>query len=305
MRRSPRRGHAGTELLRLAQRLTDRDRYILSLVEQHRVLTTPQITQACFDHQHTAAQRLRVLAGLGLLARFRPRLDRGSAPWHYVLDSYGAMVLAVERGQDADQHRVRRDRQLALASSSQLGHRLGAAGFFTALIAHARRSEGTAELVDSHNEAALDDWVSSLGCRSMVRPDGGGHWREHGRATVFVLEWDTGTEPHRRLQSKLERYAAFYAELRSLIAGGWNETVPWVLFSFPGHQRELQARKALSAYPGARDVPVATTCLVGDQNPAERVWSVLRDGVAFRRRLGELATPGQEAPDAEGERPRR
>jgi hypothetical protein len=77
------------EMLRLAQRLTDRDRMILSLVDKHRVLTTPHITQAAFDSQHTAAQRLRVLTGLGLLARFRPRRERGSAPWHYVLDAYG------------------------------------------------------------------------------------------------------------------------------------------------------------------------------------------------------------------------
>ena len=36
MLRNPGRGRVGTELLRLAQRLTDRDRYILSLAEQHR-----------------------------------------------------------------------------------------------------------------------------------------------------------------------------------------------------------------------------------------------------------------------------
>jgi hypothetical protein len=290
------------ELLRLAQRLTDRDRMILSLVDKHRVLTTPQITQAAFDSQHTAAQRLRVLTGLGLLARFRPRRERGSAPWHYVLDSYGALVLAVERSEDPDTTRLRRDRQLAVATSSQLTHRLGISGFFTSLLEYSRFHYG-AELARSRNGAEVGKWVEGIAPwqDSTVRPDAGGCWREQNCEMSFLLEWDNGSEPHRRLQEKIDRYAEFYEELERVVAAGARERIPWVLFCFGTYQREINAYRALSRSNRARSVPVATTHHVPFHSPAERVWRILNDEQSTRLRLSELPTMHESTRYKKGE----
>ncbi|GAA1121087.1 replication-relaxation family protein [Nocardiopsis metallicus] len=256
-------------LLRLARHLTDRDHRVLSLLRTHRVLTTPQIAQVAFTSHSRAVQRLRVLTGLGLVARFRPRRDRGSAPWHYVIDTIGAHVLAANDGTDVERSRVRQDRQLAVARSTHLEHRVGANGFFTALIAAARtggRAElgewlnatDTAERVDAH----CGEWGIGL-----PHPDGYGHWAEGDRSVEFFLEWDTGTETHRQLTRKMERYADF--------TGAAVRAVPWVLFVFPTPRRETNARGALRRVEGVGRVPVATAHLSGAQDPNTAVWSPL------------------------------
>jgi hypothetical protein len=82
----------------LAGRLTDRDRQLCRLLLEHRVLTSHQLTQLAFNHLDTAEDRLRTLTSLGVLDRFRPRRDTGSAPYHYVLGPLGAATLAAEQG---------------------------------------------------------------------------------------------------------------------------------------------------------------------------------------------------------------
>ena len=77
--------HAG-KLVELSGRLTERDRQLCRLLFEHRVFTSHQLTQLTFDHLDTAEDRLRILTALGVLDRFRPRRDSGSAPYHYVLD---------------------------------------------------------------------------------------------------------------------------------------------------------------------------------------------------------------------------
>jgi len=72
-------------VLSVAGHLTDRDRELARLVARHRVLTTDQLAALAFGNITTARHRLAVLVRLGLLRRFRPHLQTGSAPWHYVL----------------------------------------------------------------------------------------------------------------------------------------------------------------------------------------------------------------------------
>jgi hypothetical protein len=66
----------------VAGHLTDRDRELVCLVARHRVLTTDQLAALAFGKITTARHRLAVLVRLGLLRRFRPHLQTGSAPWH-------------------------------------------------------------------------------------------------------------------------------------------------------------------------------------------------------------------------------
>ena len=89
-------------MLSVAGHLTDRDRELVRLVARHRVLTTDQLAALAFGNITTARHRLAVLVRLGLLRRFRPHLQTGSAPWHHVLGPIGAALLGQE---DRDEKR--------------------------------------------------------------------------------------------------------------------------------------------------------------------------------------------------------
>jgi predicted transcriptional regulator len=281
---SARRRLDTSHLLRLSRHLTDRDHRILSLLHTHRVLTTHQITQVAFTSHSRTIQRMRTLTGLGLVARFRPRLDRGSAPWHYVIDTMGAHVVAADHGEDTDRVRVRRDQQLSLARSTHLAHRVGVNGFFTALIAATRASSGQARLSEWLNAADSREWVESyVGWGvGMPRPDGLGRWSQQGRTVEFFLEWDNGTETHRQLTAKLERYADF--------AQNMVRAIPWVLFVFPTPRRESNARAVLRRVSGGKRLRVATAHMPAAHAPEGAVWARLDIPVVQgRERLVDLA----------------
>jgi Replication-relaxation len=121
-------------VLAAAAHLTGRDRRLARAVGEHRVLTTGQLAALGFASVITARHRLAVLTGLGVLRRFRPHREAGSAPWHYLLGPVGAALLGAE---DRDDKKwlsaVRVDRQLALERSQRLAHIVGVNWFFAAL----------------------------------------------------------------------------------------------------------------------------------------------------------------------------
>src|SRR5207247_11115216 len=100
-------------LAALAGRLTSRDRWLLRMLHEHRVLTTTQITQLAFGTTRAATARLLTLCQLRAVDRFRPLTASGSAPLHFVLDEAGACLLAAEDGITAAQPRYRRAGALA------------------------------------------------------------------------------------------------------------------------------------------------------------------------------------------------
>ena len=85
-------------LAALAARLTARDRWLLRMLHEHRVLTTTQITWLAFGTGRAATARLLTLYQLRAIDRFRPLTPAGSAPLHFVLDEAGAYLLAAEDG---------------------------------------------------------------------------------------------------------------------------------------------------------------------------------------------------------------
>src|SRR5680860_1574702 len=119
----------------LAARLPDRDRRIIELLWEHRVLTTEHIRDLMFGHHGHVRRRLVTLHRLGVLDRFRPLQATGSAPFPYVLGPSGAAVLAAERGIELRELGYRRDKPLAIAHNPRLGHIVGVNGFFAALAA--------------------------------------------------------------------------------------------------------------------------------------------------------------------------
>ncbi len=231
---------------------TKRDHLICELAHDHRVLTANQIADAFFDTGSRARLRLVNLYRKRLLDRFRPYEAKGSAPFHYLIGSVGALVVAARQGVDPSEIGYRADRALTWAASPRLDHLVGVNGFFMSLLGVARRSGG---------RAALEQWWSERRCaKSMagiVLPDGYGVWNEAGHRMEFCLEYDMGTETLGRLVEKL----VGYAELQK--ASGVRR---WVLFCFPGRRREAEARKHLAG----STVPVATAHDVS--NPAGQMW---------------------------------
>jgi hypothetical protein len=260
-------------LLEVSAHLTDRDRWLVRLVGELRVLTTGQLAALGFANLTTARHRLSVLVRLGLLRRFRPHPPTGSAPWHYVLGPVGAALLGVE---DRDERKwapqVRADRQLGLERSPRLGHMTGRNQFFVARAAHAREYGG--ELREWRNETqaaaqALGGVLVAPGIWDRLpRPDGAGTWAEDGRQVCFHLEYDLGTEHLPVLAAKLDGYAL----LASLLADA-GQAAPPLLFCFGSPRREQAARRALAACRDSAAVRIATAAIDPYViSPAGPVW---------------------------------
>ena len=247
-------------LLQAPAHLTDRDRLLVRLVGEHRVLTTGQLTALGFANLTTARHRQSVLVRIGLLRRFRPHPPTGSAPWHYVLGPVGAAMLGTE---DRDEKKwapqARADRQLGLERSPRLGHMTGRNQFFVALAAHAREHGG--ELREWRNETQAAEHlmrgllVGGIWDR-LPRPDGAGTWAEYDRQISFLLEYDTGTEHLSILADKLDGYAL----LASVLADA-ELAAPPLLFCFGSPRREQAARRALAATRDAAAMRIATTAV--------------------------------------------
>jgi len=284
----------------LAARLTARDRWILRMLLEHRVLTTGQLTDLAFGTTRACTARMGILYRLRAVDRFRPLAVAGSSPLHFVLDEAGAAILAAEDGTTPAVIGWRRDRAMAIALSPRLAHDTGASGVFTALAAAARASGG---------QQALECWWSERRCAATwgdrARPDGYGRWRDQapgGPPAVadFFLEYDTGTEALGRLVAKLAGY-------RDLAARTGIPTP--VLFWVPTMRREAALRARLDGppppgAPGAASaaqipgVPLATAVDgISPEGPAGANW--LPAGSPGRRlRLAQLAPPGTSAPAA-------
>lgn len=101
----------------LAARLTARDRWLLRMICEHRVLTTAQITQLAFGTTRAATARMTTLYQYRAVDRFRPLAPAGSSPLHFVLDEAGAMLVAAEDGITPADLGYRRDRAMAVALS--------------------------------------------------------------------------------------------------------------------------------------------------------------------------------------------
>jgi hypothetical protein len=262
---------ADQRLLEVAGRLTDRDRLICRLLYEHRVLTTDQVADIGFGTVRKAQQRLATLYGLEVVDRFQLRSWGGASPFHFVLGTAGAAVVAAERGVGVADLAWRRDVAAALGVSQRLGHLTGTNGVFTALIRSARRRP----------TCSLESWWSERRCAAtwgkLVRPDGYGVWVEGESRLPFLLEFDTGSEPLGRLAAKLPGYAKL---------GRAAKHPTWVLFRFASREREASARRVLVD----REVPVATAVIAPGEACDDARWLVLGDW-GTRVRLIELGPP--------------
>lgn len=266
-------------LLDVAVHLTARDRRLVRVIAEHRVLTTAQLAALGFGSAITARHRLAVLADLGVVRRFRPHREVGSAPWHYLLGPVGAALLGAE---DRDERKwlaaVRADRQLALQRSQRLDHMIGVNWFFTALAASARQTSD-AELRLWLSEAAAIDWLHgqvrvTYNHLELPHPDGLGEWTERGQETAFLLEYDNGSEHLPQLAAKLGGYGSLAKAMADL-----DHVCPLLLFCFPDPRREQAARRALVSCHDAPALRIATAAIDPERiSPAGPVWMPLVPG---------------------------
>ncbi|MCP2337486.1 replication-relaxation family protein [Actinomadura rupiterrae] len=268
-------------LASLAARITSRDRYVLRMVWEHRVLTAPQITELAFESDGTARKRLLRLHDMGVVERFQPNrpVGSGSAPFHYVLGETGAAILAAEDGVEFAAFGYRRASVLSIAYSQRLAHTLGVNGFFTSLVHTSRHAHASSLAAWWHERSCAKLWGRH------VRPDAYARWIQDSDTLDFFLEYDTGTETLDKVARKLNGYAD--------LARATGITTP-VLFWLQGPRREANLRARLTTHPAAHDLPIATACRSAlihpeDEAPAGRVWFPLGTG-APRVRLAALAT---------------
>lgn len=258
------------KLADLAARLTPRDRQLCRLLAEHRVLTSHQLAELAFNHLDTAEDRLRTLTTLGVLDRFRPRRDTGSAPYHYVLGPLGAAVLAAEQGISVADLGYRRATALAIAHHRHLPELVRANGFFAALTGYARH----------HADAELVLWWSPRRCQAtwgaLIQPYGFGRWRERGAALDFFLECDSAAAAPGRLAAAL----AGYDEL----ARANPQLATLTLLLTATVEREVEIRRVLHPH----GCLLATGTEQGGRNPAEANWLPLGSS-GPRRRLADLA----------------
>jgi hypothetical protein len=268
------------QLAILAARLTERDRWLLRMLQEHRTLTSHQIAALAFGRLRTANRRLLILTEqLRALDRYRPRVESGSAPEHYVLGPAGALALAATRGITVKQLGYTRARTLSIALSPQLAHAVGTNNVFTALAAASRPTPGR----------GLTAWWSERTCLhlwgDLARPDGYGRWIDPatGSITDFFLEYDTGTENIPRLLAKLDGYAR--------LAQTTGISTP-VLFWLHSVRREAALHRDLATDPPRVPVATATAAALtedGGAGPAGRIWRLARPNLTTRLPLAALA----------------
>lgn len=240
-------------LAALAARLTPRDRWLLAMLREHRVLTTPQITALCFPSTRVSLARLTMLYHHRALHRARPlTAEPGTAPWHWVLDEAGATVLAADTAGEPGERRWRRDHALAVLHAANLAHTVGANQLPVDLAAHARTDP----------DAQLDAWWGEARCAEqvgdIVRPDGYGLWHQQGRRVEFFVEYDTGTEPVGVVAAKADRYAN--------LAAATDKHIP-VLIVLPAAAREAAVHRLLPAGPPLLATTHTTALAAGPAGP--------------------------------------
>lgn len=289
-------------LTALAQRLTDRDREIISDLGRLRVLTLEQIARVHFASLSSARDRMATLVELGVVDRFRPG-TRGA--FRFVL-SWSGMRLhhaAVEEARLAqpefyregtERPRAAPSRPAAEAHLARLianparDHLEGVNDFYSRLAA-ACRTAPEVELVRWYSETE----ATALLNVQFLRPDGA------ARLTVAGVEWlcwfehDTGTEPAGTLVRKASTYRAQLSGKTIWLGHHHAVSAQCLLFELTRPGREAGLHPALAEH--ADGLAIATSATERSGDPLGPVWRSAGDPVDRLRPLVELPArePGE------------
>lgn len=202
MRANPSRRQAAPRLV-----LTDRDRELLNLLDQHLLLTREQL-QWLLDWPCVTRinRRLRQLFDAGLVERRFLPVQSGSAPAIYYLGREAIRHLASTNKGDSDTL-LRRRRRIQRMPDSTLGHDLSISDFAASFIRHCLKARG-GEWISWLNEFAFlnASRIAKVPLAVIPRPDGYGRYAINRLLYHFCVELDTGSESLRRLRRKLQAY---------------------------------------------------------------------------------------------------
>ncbi|MGP4018812.1 replication-relaxation family protein [Saccharopolyspora sp. 5N708] len=280
-------------------RLTERDRRILVLLEEHFTFTTSQVALlAGLSSLITAQHRLATLYQRRVLERARPfRAGGGSYEWQWMLGPAGAKIVAAGRGVTPMRPAKIAARWRKLFNGWRYTELAAQHAWFCALIASACGETGAGGKLVRWRSA----WRVSKAWAATT--DGYGVWRlPDGRELPFVLLLD---DPPRVGAHELrERIGSIPDPALSFThkAGFPEEAV--TLIWCPTLGREQIIRRAMTKHLGSTTgMPVALACgeyaEMVEGGPHGRVWiplGALWRGVAGRLTLAELADAVGAAP---------
>ncbi|MGH8877107.1 MAG: replication-relaxation family protein [Stackebrandtia sp.] len=261
------------DIASIINRLTDRDQAIITILGDHRLLSTHQLARAFFPSPERARVRLCALHRLGVLTRFRPPRPTGTHPYLYCLEHVGACLYASAREKPWPKRASIAEVTARLAANAKTAHLLGVNDFFTRIMATARARD------DAHLASWLNEQQAGEACGQAVRPDAAAVYVEGEQRLSMWFEHDTGTEPLSILESKLDRYATLLHR-----PGRPPRPVVFALTS-PARERHLHERLADREFP----MRVATCHASTATDPTGACWWLLHG--AARVRLIEVATP--------------
>ena len=251
-------------------RLQHRDTWVVQMLAEHQMLSTPQLVDLGFAADAAAAEkRLSLLVRRGWLNRFGPGLTKHwySDDVFWCIGPYGAYYADLD-DQQVSPARVYRN-TLRLITSPRLSQLRATNQFFVDLAAYARIHPPTTD---------LHTWWSPRICsRTIASPRykvWHGEYASDHRRVPFWLEVDDGYIRPATLAGHVHRYQPFAA--RSGIGN--------VLFLADTADRESELRRHLS-HLNVVGLDVATSHN-GLGNPATDVWLPLTGGP--RRALHEL-----------------
>ena len=260
----PARGRGGSSnypapvdgLAYLLFRTTPRDRWLLAMLGEHRLLTAMQIHALAFTRARTMNYRLTQLRELGLLDRFRTLSASwcGAQCYRYILGPRGALLAAAAHDMTPKEYGYNHAKLLRQGARPDLAHTIG---LTDALVSLAARGQ-------------LAAWWNQYTCTSLwgdlIRPDAYAVHRDPATEQEFgfFFEYDTGSEHLPQLAEKhvgYARYAAAYGGHRP------------ILIQLPDAEREHRLHGRLAKIPDAAGLPIATTVTA----PAERLTAQIHE----------------------------
>ncbi len=229
-------------LLRLRDRLSDRDREVIHSVASHRFLTGKQLARFHFKDHSSVATGERVcrevlgrLTRYGVLRRLQRRVGgvrAGSASFVYALGVAGRRLVGESVA-----------RRVGEPSPAFLEHTLAIAEVHLALRDVADR--GDFELIQVEIEPVCwRSYLSSVGGRERIRPDLYVVSARGDFEYCWFLEIDLGSEHKPTLIRKCRQYEAYW---RSGLEQQRSGTFPLIVWVTPDKKRAREIEAAIKA----------------------------------------------------------
>lgn len=270
-----------TMLGELQEKISERDTHILQVIEQHRFLTTCQVTGFCFTDKPTPTAALRAanralkkLHSLGLLNPLQRRIGgvragSGGAIWSITEPGHRLLHHLTH---DADPSGVVRRTRFREPSQTFLEHTLAVADVhLTVQRTTAGDPPDGSEVTLAQVELEPACWRPYLGVGGValtLKPDLAVVTRTEAFEDHWFFEVDRATEPPSRIIRKCLQYQDYYRTGREQHRLGVFPAVVWIV---PTLARHAQLTERLRADPTID--PRLFTIATVDQLP-----ELLRDG---------------------------